>query len=156
MKNEGFTLIELLIVIAIIGIILAIGLANYGRWRAGVAVMDGAQQFAQAISSTRTGAKRANVCWQIALPDAKKTDSETYLVTQYPGTTCTGTGTTRTYNMPPGTTLTLTSATNGINFKPPYGTADSSPDTFEVKWASNPSIMRKVRVTSIFGKVVIK
>ncbi len=166
MRRQGFTLIEVLIVIAIIGILAAIGIVNLSRWRATSAVMEGAQQFAQAVSKTRTEAKRTNACRQISL--AAYTDSNTqYQVKEYSGAECsTATGTvppTRTYTMPPGTRLVRTNSTGAvsttavlISFRPPYGTTDSSPDNFEVRWTANTDIRRTLRITSIFGKVVIK
>lgn len=159
MNRHGFTLIELLLVLAIIGILIAVGLANYGRWRASSAVMQGAQEFGQAVAGTRTGAKRANACWQISLVSTAASNTQ-YQVKEYSGPVCsTKAGTlmrTRTYTMPPGTTLTLSTGISSINFTPPYGTTDGAPDTFMVQWAANTALARTVRVTSIFGKVIIK
>lgn len=144
--------------IAIIGILAAIGIVNLSRWRATSAVMEGAQQFAQAVSRTRTDAKRANACRQIRLTGAT-TGTTQYEVRRFPLAVCSGTATsTQTYTMPPGTTLTLMSAasTNDVNFKPPYGTTDPSPNSYEVQWAANTGIKRVLRLTSVFGKVIIK
>lgn len=166
MNAHGFTLIELLIVIAIIGILAAIGMANYTRWRASSAVLEGAQQFAQAVNSTRTGAKRANACWQISLVSTATTNTQ-YQVKQYSGSSCPSTTTTllstRTYTLPAGTRL-FPSDTAGnpvttsdpVEFTPPYSTTDSSPNTYTVRWANNTDIRRTVRITSIMGKVVVK
>lgn len=166
MNRLGFTLIEILIVIAIIGILASIGIVNYTRWRASTAVMEGAQQFAQAVSRTRTEAKRANACRQLSLVAYTDTNAQ-YQVKEYSGPDCpTTTATllrTRTYTMPPGTRIVRTNSSGAvstaaapINFKPPYGTTDSSPDNFEVRWNASTTISRKLRVTSIFGKVVIQ
>ena len=164
MNARGFTLIELLIVIAIIGILAAIGMVNYTRWRASSSVMEGAQQFAQAVNSTRTGAKRANACWQIVVTPSSSTSSSTntqYQVREYadacPSSSSTPAATqTRTYSMPPGTRLVHIGGAATVSFRPPYGTADSSPDEFEVRWASNAAILKQVRLTGIFGKVIVK
>lgn len=161
MKARGFTLIELLIVITIIGVLLAIGIVNYARWRASSTVMEGAQQFAQAVNAARTGAKRTNACWQIGVVSTTATNTE-YRIRQY-AAACPSAGSstpaptqTRTYSMPTGTRLEHSSGASTISFRPPYGTADSSPDEFKVRWANNTSIQRNVRLTGIFGKVIIK
>jgi len=161
LNRQGFTLIELLIVIAIIGILAAIGMVNYTRWRASSTVMEGAQQFAQAINATRTGAKRANACWQISVTPSSSTNRQ-YQIKEYasacplPSTSTPAPFKTRTYSMPSGAVLVHISGASTISFRPPYGTADSSPDQFEVQWASNIDINKKVRLTGIFGKVVVK
>lgn len=161
MKADGFTLIELLIVIAIIGILAAIGMVNYARWRASSAVMEGAQQFAQAVGAARTGAKRANACWQIGVVATTATNTQ-YQIKQY-AAACPASGSstptptqTRTYAMPAGTRLVYSSGSSTVSFRPPYGTADSSPDEFKVQWSNNTAIEKNVRLTGIFGKVIIK
>lgn len=166
MSRQGFTLTELLVVIAIIGILAAVGMANLTRWRASSAVMDGAQQFAQAIAATRTGAKRANSCWQISLVSTATSNTQ-YQVKQYSGPSCPSTTatllSTRTYTLPSGTRLfpvdtagNPITTSSPVNFTPPYSTTDSSPNTYAVNWATNTSIKRTVRITSILGKVVVK
>ena len=165
MNARGFTLIELLIVIAIIGILAAIGMVNYTRWRASSAVMEGAQQFAQAVNSTRTGAKRANACWQIVVTPSSSTASSTntqYQIKEYadacplPSSTTPLPNKTRTFSMPPGTRLVHVGGASTVSFRPPYGTADSSPDRFEVRWASDTELKKEVRLTGIFSRVIIK
>ncbi|WP_295817548.1 Tfp pilus assembly protein FimT/FimU [uncultured Deinococcus sp.] len=164
--SAGVTLIELLIVIAILGILLALGMVNYARWRASSAVMQGAQEFAQAVRTTRSGAKRANACWQIAPVSFTASNTE-YHVREYSGPTCPATAATllrtRTFSMPPGTLLvrvsaagTVSTTPSTINFVPPYGSTDGAADTFRVQWASDPSISRTVRVTGVFGKVILR
>ncbi|WP_234009063.1 hypothetical protein [Deinococcus sp. NW-56] len=151
----------MLLVIAIIGILAAIGMVNYARWRASSAVMEGAQQFAQAVNAARTGAKKANACWQIGVLNTTATNTQ-YQIKEY-AAACPAAGSstpaptqTRTYTMPAGTQLAHSSGSSTISFRPPYGTADSSPDEFKVRWANNTAIERNVRLTGIFGKVVIK
>ncbi|MFC4427724.1 Tfp pilus assembly protein FimT/FimU [Deinococcus navajonensis] len=165
MKHGGFTLIEVLVVVAIVGILAGIGLVNYSRWRASSTVMDGAQQFAQAINAVRTGVKKANACWQLSLGSTSASNMQ-YQVRRYSTPTCPATAVplqTQLYTLPGGTRLVLldasgapTSTDRPINFVPPYGTTDASPNTYAVRWAANTDIQRKVRVTSVLGKVIVK
>ncbi|PNY80227.1 pilus assembly FimT family protein [Deinococcus koreensis] len=165
--ESGVTLIELLMVIAVVGILLAIGVANYARWRATSAVMQGAQEFTQAVRTTRSGAKRANACWQISLMASSASNTQ-YQVKEYSGSSC-PTGTTpaptrtRVYDMPAGTQLirvdgagALSTTASVINFVPPYATSDSVPDNFQSRWIANTSIKRDIRVTGLFGKVIVR
>ena len=154
--RHGFTLIEVLVVIAILGILMTLGFGSYTRWRASSAVMEGAQQFARDIDRTRTSAKRENVCWQIKLTSSS--DSTTYQLLSFTNTDCSGTAS-RTQNraLPTGTRLSFLSGNpEYINFFPPYGTTDSAPNKYEIKWAANSLIKRAVHVSSILGKTVIK
>lgn len=153
--KQGFTLIELLIVIAVIGILAAIGLINYARWRATSSVQQGVQVFTQVLTKTRTEAKRLNVCQKVSLPVTSAATSLS--VTRYSGSSCTGTASTPvSYTMPSNVTITLISSTNAVSFQPPYGTTDAIDKTFDVTWASDTSIKRAMRVTGVFGKVIVK
>lgn len=160
MNSQGFSLIEALIVLAIVGILATVTIGSYARWRASSTVLDAAQQFAQAVATTRTGAKRANTCWQIRL-SAPLSSATSYEVRRFPHHACTGTpAQEQIYALPPGTMIRLTgvtsTGTNNVNFIPPYATTDPAPNTYVVQWRANPSIQRTVRVTSILGKVVVK
>ncbi|ACO45250.1 type II secretion system protein [Deinococcus deserti] len=160
MINHGFSLIEALIVVAMVGILAAVGLSSYARWRASSTVLEAAQQFAQAVTTTRTGAKRTNTCWQIRL-SAPLSGATSYEISRFPHHTCSGTPTQeQTYALPQGTMIRLTGAasagTNNVNFTPPYATTDPAPNTYVAQWRAKPSIQRTVRVTSILGKVVVK
>lgn len=165
MRRQAFTLIEVLMVLAILGVLAGIGLVNYGRWRASSTVMDGAQQFAQAINTVRTGVKKANACWQISLVSTSTSNAQ-YQVKRYSTPTCPATAVpvrTQVYALPAGTRLLLlggegapTSTDRPIEFVPPYGTTGAAPNTYAVRWASNSGIQRKVRVTSVLGRVIVK
>ncbi|MDP9764285.1 pilus assembly FimT family protein [Deinococcus enclensis] len=155
-SKQGFTLIEVLVVIAILGILMAVGISNYARWRANSAVMEGAQQFARDVDRTRTSAKRENACWQIKLTSSS--NSTSYQLLRFTNTDCSGTANrTQTRSLPTGTRLSfLSGQPEYINFFPPYGTTDSAPNRYEIKWAANSLIKRAVHVSSILGKTVIK
>ena len=154
-SRQGFTLIEVLVVIAILGILMALGFGSYTRWRASSAVMEGAQQFARDVDRTRTSAKRENACWRIQ-PSAS-TNATTYLVERFTTATCTGTAaSTQTRTLPRGTQMTSNSTEINVNFVPPYGTTDASPNEYTVAWTSNTTISRTIRITSVLGKTVIR
>ncbi|GGK30721.1 hypothetical protein GCM10008955_25660 [Deinococcus malanensis] len=160
MTSHGFSLIEALIVMAIVGTLAAVAIGSYARWRASSTVMEAAQQFSQAVTTTRTGAKSTNTCWQIRL-SAPLASATSYEIRHFPDETCTGTPTQeQTHALPRGTVIRLTGAssagTNNVNFAPPYATTDPAPNTYLVQWSAAPSIRRTVRITSILGKVVVK
>lgn len=163
MNSQGFTLIELLIVIAIIGILAVLGIMNYARWRASSAVMEGAVQFAQAVNATRTGAKRANACWQIALVNYGTANTQ-YQIERYEGSSCSGSLSqpTLTYSLPPQVEIKIhpgfaTNANNAkVFFSPPHSTTNGFVKQFLVYWKSNEAISHTVRATGVFGKVIVK
>lgn len=141
--RAAFTLLEVLVVLTILAILLALGVPSYARWRASLTVQEAAQQFARDIDRTRTEAKRYNDTRTIAIPPEG-------------GTSYTRSGS--SILLPPGTRIALApDFTNAaIAFFPPYGTADILAHQFEVSSTTYPSITRTVRVTSLFGQVVIK
>lgn len=152
--KAGFTLLEVLIVLVIVGILAALGLGGYTRWRASSAVGEGTQVFTQAVNAARTGAKRLNTCQEIRLTATSASPSLT--LRAYPGSSCSGTPTIRTLLLPAGVQASLDSGANSLAFTAPYGSTDASPAQFQVYWAANPSITRLVRITGIFGKVIVK
>lgn len=157
MRAAGITLIEMLVVLAILGILLSIAVVNFSRWRASSAVRQGATEFSQAVDRTRTGAKRTNLCAELKL--AATTAATSLTLNTYDSTKCSGATvtSTSTYTLPPGVTITQTSGGgNSIPFFPPYGTTTAAPQTYEVRWAANTTIKQAVRLTGLFGKVILK
>ncbi|WP_309571802.1 prepilin-type N-terminal cleavage/methylation domain-containing protein [Deinococcus sp.] len=156
MTIQGFSLIELLIVLAILGILLALSLFNYAKWRANSAVREGAQEFTRAITQTRTGSKRLNVCQEVKL--AASSGATSLTVSTFGGTVCTGSSVAGpAFTMPPNVTISVSGGSaNSVIFKPPYGTTSAVDKTFTVQWVSDPSIVKTVRVTGLFGKVIVQ
>ncbi|AFZ67479.1 pilus assembly FimT family protein [Deinococcus peraridilitoris] len=142
--QAAFTLQELLIVLAVVGILLALGVPNYLRWRASVSVMQGAQQLAHELGRQRgevrrLGERRAVSVAAGAHPSFRAGDPSFW----------------RIYDLPAGVEV-VSATTKTLYFVPPYGTTDASAETFVVRWSRDASLRRTVRVTSVLGKVVLK
>ncbi|GGR98058.1 pilus assembly FimT family protein [Deinococcus sedimenti] len=150
----GFTLLELLIVIAIVGILAAVGFGGFQRWRASSAVLEGTQVFTQAVGAARTGAKRLNACQDVSLTVG--TASPSLTLKTYATSACSGTPTTRVLPLPAGVQASLSSGVNSLQFRAPYGSTDAAAAEFTVFWAATPGVQRTVRVTGIFGKVIVQ
>jgi prepilin-type N-terminal cleavage/methylation domain-containing protein len=154
LKRSGFTLLEGLVVLAVLGVLLALATPSYLRWRAHTVTNEAALQFARDIERTRTEAKRLNTRMRIEL--ASDNGYRRINVAS---------GATTSISLPPGVRLepgdTLDSqghqrSTWYIVFVPPYGTTDASPASFRVSWSNDTSIERTVRVVGVTGKVIVR
>ena len=145
--NAGFTLLEMLVVMAIIGIIVAVGLPSFRTWQLRTVIENAAQQFARDIDNQRIEAKRLNTSQVIRVVNLSS-----YKV----GTV--------TKTMPPGTTVVLNNTAtmpNPLRFDPPYGTTVSNPPSsilprYTIGSTADSSIFRTVSVVSLLGKVIVK
>ena len=137
--RRGFSMIEIIIVIAVLSILMAIATPNYRRWRANVQVGQVTEQFVQDINKQRSEAKRTNSTRAISF------GSNSY--TPNGGST---------YTMPPTIVFQPIDSTANLSFQSPYGTSNEPLRTFEVRWASDPSIKRTVRLVGVMGKVIVQ
>lgn len=135
--RQGFTMIEMIIVLAVLGILLAIATPNYQRWRANVQVQQMAQQLAQDISKQSSEARRTNTSKALTVA------SNQYSLNG------------NTITMPSKISLTPDAST-ALTFAPPYGSSSSPLRTFTLTWKSDTTIERKVRVVGVMGKVIIQ
>lgn len=141
LKRKGFSLIEALLVLAVLGIILAIGTPNYLRWRASTAVKQAAAQLAQDLDKQRSEARRINQDRQLSF----SVDANTY----------TANGVTK--SLPSGVALQSASDTS-LRFLAPHGTTttDKALRSYTLSWTNNGEIQRTVRVVGITGKVIVQ
>jgi prepilin-type N-terminal cleavage/methylation domain-containing protein len=145
LKRSGFTLLEGLVVLAVLGILLAIATPSYLRWQANTVTNEAALQFARDIERTRTEAKRLNTPMRIELAS----DNSYRRINV-------ASGATTSISLPPGVRLVGLGASMGATFSPPYGTTDAPLRSFAVSWRNDASIERTVRVVGVTGKVIVQ
>lgn len=137
--RRGFSMIEILVVLAVLGILIAIATPNYRRWQAEVQVRQVTEQFVQEINKQRSEAKRTNTNRSISF--------EANAYTPNGGTTIT---------MPSTIVFQPQDSTASLSFQSPYGTSNEPLRTFKIRWANDPSIERTVRVVGVMAKVIVQ
>ncbi|GGJ35748.1 prepilin-type N-terminal cleavage/methylation domain-containing protein [Deinococcus roseus] len=146
--SSGFTLLEMLVVLAVLGLLVALGLSPYRYFVNTAKVNQAAEQFARDVENQRFNVKKTNTARTITI----NTSTNSYTL---------GTSTT---TLPSGTKIALgTNATSTITFYPPFGTTISpvgvaSPNirSYTISLSSNSSYSRTVNVVGLIGKVVVK
>lgn len=136
--GAGFTLVEMLAVLAIIGLLVALGTPVYLRWIAVNEVTNAARTLTQEVARVRTQVKRL--------------DAPITLVVVNGGSSVVSDRT---------VTLPLSSVTGQLNltFVPPYGTLSSgtaTPQSVTIRSSRNSSVSRQVSIVSLFGKAVVQ
>ena len=136
--GAGFTLVEMLAVLAIIGLLVALGTPVYLRWIAVNEVTNAARTLTQEVARVRTQVKRL--------------DATITLVVANGGSSVVSDRT---------VTLPLSSVTGQLNltFVPPYGTLSSgtaTPQSVTIRSSRNSSVSRQVSIVSLFGKAVVQ
>lgn len=100
---RGFTLIEMLIVLAIMGILLAIGVFNFQNFTAQQRVNEAQQVVAQTLNRARA--------------EARKNSTDQFLTWTSSSISINGSS----VSIPNGVTLTTTNFSTGLGYSAPYG-----------------------------------
>jgi prepilin-type N-terminal cleavage/methylation domain-containing protein len=137
--RQGFSMIEMLVVIAVLGILMAIATPNYRRWRANVEVKQITEQFVQEINKQRSEAKRTNTTRDIGFGINSYISEGGTIV-----------------SMPSSIIFEAVHSTASLSFHSPYGTSNEPLRTFKFRWANDPSIERTVRVVGVMARVIVQ
>lgn len=132
--RRGLSLLELLIVLAVFGILAAIGVVALLHYRDTVALKQAAAQVATDLEHARSLARRTSVSQEFSAADG----AHTYTISG------------QTYTLPPG--VTFAEGQEHISFTAPYGTTSASPKSLELQ---NRGGKIHVNVLGIGGKVVV-
>jgi type IV pilus assembly protein PilA len=136
--KKGFTLIEILIVLAVVGILLAIGSINLVAYQRRLNIEQATTQVATDLSRARMDARRTNQTIEFIANE----DQATY---EYGPV-----GDRRTVNLPEG--ISFVAGLN-VSFNPPYGVLNL-PNSF--LQMSGYDQTRQVNLIGVMGKVVIR
>ena len=136
--RAGFTLVEILAVLAIIGLLMALGTPVYLRWIAVNEVTNAARTLTQEVARVRTQVKRLDAPITLVVADGGSSVVSDRTVT-----------------------LPLSSVAGQLNltFVPPYGTLSSdtaTPQSVTIRSSRNSSVSRQVSIVSLFGKAVVQ
>lgn len=150
----GVTLVEFLIVIALIGILIAIAVAGSQGLIARTAVQEGAQTFARTIDRARTESKRVGAPLRVVV------DATSRQVRIVDGANAVVWAQT----LPPGTEFAGNVGawglgTTPVRFLPPHAalaTPIAGTEALSIAWSSDSTILRTVYVTGVFGKVAVQ
>lgn len=150
-EGQGFTLLELLMVIAVIGILLAVSSAQYAQFIQSTRVKEAATFVQQRLAATQASAKQKNEAWVFKVKDK---------TTFQAGPT----GSVTDISLPAGTefdSATVTALAT-VTFVPPYGARSDYQNTttgvtsFGVVSSVNAAKTRTVKIVSLLGQVVVQ
>lgn len=151
-NRQGFTLLELLVVMAILGILLALANMSYAGFVQSSRVKEASIFVAQRLARAQTQAKRENRRWSFQIVNAS--------------TFRTGpvAGTLMDVALPLGTQFSAATVTAAatLSYDPPYGarsdyqTSGTAVPAFTIEATANASKARTVKVVSLLGQVVIQ
>jgi type IV pilus assembly protein PilA len=143
--RSGFTLIEILIVIAVLGIILAIGISTYLRESRVSLVRQAAVQLQVGIENLRSRTIRFN-------RDATFTRISATQV-QYAIPTSNTASPLTVETLQPGVTIALESGTDTFTYSAPLSTIDATPNVYRVE--VNGVLPLYVKIIGVTGKVIV-
>jgi type IV pilus assembly protein PilA len=148
MKTKGFTLIELLIVLAIIGILVAVGAFFLGRSRNTELLRSSRSQFAQDVSRARAWTKSYSYDYQIEAT----VGTRTYKIT--PVKTAATDVPTITGTLPSGTKFNSVPSST-ITYYAPLGRISASNGKYELS-LNDGSLKTNVDLIGVTGLVVAR
>lgn len=139
--RSGLTLVEFLLVLAILGVMVALIGPSLIRLRDVSLVRQGAAEFATALRTARSEAQRYNTPVVFKLGS----DSASYTLTR--------SGAVRTFTLPEGVKAVNVGTVAEVAYQPPYGTVATTGAAFRIE---RDATTRKtvVGVVGLTGKVV--
>lgn len=141
MRRAGFTLLEVLIVLAVLGIVFAIGFVNLRGWVLGNALREGASQVGADLERLRSNAWRHNTDGRMVIGSG----GSTYILV------LSGSSTVQT--LPGGVTLSADNA-GDIQYNAPYGElSEATPRTLTLSVAGLERD-EKLYLVGVTGKVI--
>lgn len=176
MKRGGFTLLEMVTVLAVLGIIMAIGIPNVVQAYRQQKMANGVQDVAASITEARARVRSQNVCYRLTFgaPDR-------YTVERFSTGDCSGTAAS-TNTVPYGDGVALQSVIKGtptikdttllkatsvtpstsapttasVTFVSPFGTnLEGVPLDLTFTHLAQSSMTRKVRISGVLGTVIM-
>lgn len=144
--KKGFSLLEILIVLAVLGVLLALATPNYLRWRTQAQLEEAARSLAWTFQQARAEAKRTNSSRCVKVFQNGWASGASCSDLNGPSATLTGIAISTNYaNTPPLTVV----------FHPPYGTTDAPLKKFTLTHQRT-QLQRSVHVIGVVGKVIVR
>ena len=140
--REGFTLLELLLVLAIIGILAALGFSNFMSAQREAQLQEATAQFATDLQRARSTAQRYNQNASVRLGNIPST----YTLS------VNGVDTVR--QLPHGARVVAEGSVAVVSYTAPYGEINATSRRFVISSTRTPDV-RYIKVIGVTGKVLI-
>lgn len=135
--RQGFSIIEVLLVIALIGILVALATPTYRAWQDRATTREAAVQLARAVDRARIDAKRTGAPVTLSTTAAAGAFVIEGVSSALPA-------------------IVELASTSSVTFVPPFGTQGESEVVFVVRSRRDATVEQTVRVVGVLGKVVIE
>jgi type IV pilus assembly protein PilA len=152
-RRAGFTLLEMLVIIAIIGVLAAIGTMTFGDYRTRVRVTEAQKQFTVAVERTRNLARRFGQNYRLTVQNV--TGRGSYSIVPYSAdwaTEVTDIPSFKNQLLPDGFTFSNTTALN-VEFIGPLARSSATSACIGIQLA-NSDLSAIVNLVGVTGKVV--